>query len=397
MQCGSPCIPGKSIRKRYEDILMKPYTYIIAARRSQAPSMQYFFALSQVLVERGHQVIIIVDGQRHDVENHQVNPAIYTWPSIQPTHWRDALFLYKLVRKFHPDALIANFNNVNIMLLVGWLSGVPVRVAWYRSLLNANLINIPKINWITSFLIWRRQLVYKLATHLIANSFAAREDVIKEYHVPARRAYVIHNSMADPLPSLRNSEKDRNLLVCVGRITLSKGQDILIRAVSLLRSSFPDLKVELIGKITQEGYQQSVQDLARQLGVAEICIFTGALSHGEVLERMSHAWVTLFPTRSEAFGLVNIESMAVGTPVIASKVGGIPEVIRDKVDGFLVPPEDPDHLAEAIRTLLRDDHLHEQMSLSCRQRFLELFERDKVINDQADWFIGLVSDANKVQ
>jgi glycosyltransferase involved in cell wall biosynthesis len=80
-----------------------------------------------------------------------------------------------------------------------------------------------------------------------------------------------------------------------------------------------------------------------------------------------------------------VESLAVGTPVVASSVGGIPEVVRDGVDGFLVPPDDPAALAAKVKLLLSDVELRRKMSLNARERFLSTFEQGKVVEEQADW------------
>lgn len=375
---------------------MEQHTYIVATRSAQTPSMQYFFDLAQGLVEKGQRVIILVSDQRHDIEDHLANPAIYTWPSKNPTGWRDAIYFYHLVRKHHPDVLIANFNSVNIFLVEGWLLGVRVRLAWYRTILSANLMNLSNHKLKASFQRLRRKLVYCFATKIIANSEAAREDLVREYGVHKRRTHVIHNSMSAPDISCNGISKDKNLLVCVSRFMPSKGQDVLVQAVAYLKEKNPRLRVEFIGKVHREDkFASKVQDLALKLEVAANCFFIGAIPHNEVLEHMARAWITIFPTRSEAFGLVNIESMSVGTPVIASRVGGIPEVIRDGVDGILVPPDDPKAIAEAVQRLLADDDLHKQMSNSCHQRFLEVFDRRKVIAVQADWFINLASGEKK--
>jgi glycosyltransferase involved in cell wall biosynthesis len=139
----------------------------------------------------------------------------------------------------------------------------------------------------------------------------------------------------------------------------------------------------LIGEGQLEGeYRQLVADL----GLTERVTFRGAVPNDEVLRSMAASAVTVVPSRSEAFGLVNIESFAVKTPVIASAVGGIPEIIRDGVDGFLVPPDDPKALAEKLRRLLSDRALCEQMGENARQRFLEKFEQTNNVEQQVRWF-----------
>ena len=128
------------------------------------------------------------------------------------------------------------------------------------------------------------------------------------------------------------------------------------------------------------------QTLADELGVGDICHFRGAIPHAEVLENMAAAAITIVPSKDEAFGYVNIESMAVGTPVIASRVGGIPEIIRDGEDGFLIPPDDSSALAARIKTLLVDDRLRAKMGQNARNHFLACFELSRSIEQHARYF-----------
>lgn len=106
---------------------------------------------------------------------------------------------------------------------------------------------------------------------------------------------------------------------------------------------------------------------------------------------MATASVCVVPSRSEAFGRVNIEAMAAGTPVVASGVGGIPEIVRDGQDGFLVPPDNPQALADKLRLILSDPALRAAMGQSARQRFLDCFEQQANVARQADWFEALVA------
>ena len=78
-----------------------------------------------------------------------------------------------------------------------------------------------------------------------------------------------------------------------------------------------------------------------------------------------------------------------GTPVIASKVGGIPEVVRDGVDGYLVPPDDPETLVGTLVKLLGNPALRELLGRNGRQRFLESYELSKVVIGQTDWLESL--------
>ena len=297
------------------------------------------------LAERGHKVVILVHPPRPLLENHDANPSVYCWPSSRPNRLRDAHFLYSLIRKFRPDCLIANFAAINIMMLVGWLLNVPYRLAWEHTLSTQRAMDSGpgwKLYWLR-FLQFRRRYVYKAATHNVVNSVATAEDVQRVFGVPSHKCRIFYYSVEDPLESLDLSRivKRKSLLVCAGRLHPSKGQDILIRAVALLRHSIPDIRVEFVGDGPS---RNSHLKLVHELGVDDHCTFLGNVPHKEVLMKMAEATATVTPSRSEAFGLVNVESLAVSTPVIASSVGGIVEIIRDNVDGFLSPPNDSNTL-----------------------------------------------------
>jgi glycosyltransferase involved in cell wall biosynthesis len=241
----------------------------------------------------------------------------------------------------------------------------------------------------------RKRLVYSMATHIFANSEAAREDVQSVFGVPKRKCRVFHNAIADPLAckELVNTPRAEKRLVCVGRLFPTKGQDILIRAVALAKDRLPGLSVEFVGDGPFRGvYMQ----LAHDLGTDENCTFVGSVPREQVLARMAAGTVTVVPSRSEAFGWVNIESLSVGTPVLASNVGGIVEIIRDGVDGFLVPPEDPGALAERLLTMLGDPDLRQTMSRNARERFLAQFELSKMARNQAAWLEDIMEPNGQV-
>src|SRR5205807_10312646 len=138
----------------------------------------------------------------------------------------------------------------------------------------------------------------------------------------------------------------------LGALLPAKGQEDLLRAAALIGDL--DFTLELIG---DGPTRPRLERAAEELGLAGRCTFAGARPNREVLPRVAAAAIAVVPSRAEAFGLVNIEAMAVATPVVATRVGGIPEIIRDGVDGFLVPPGDPPAIAARLRQLLTDPGL----------------------------------------
>lgn len=348
----------------------------------------HYKALGRELAARGHRVIFLVGERRTKIEDHAANPAVYIWPSRRPTRPADFRFMSRLIGEFRPDALIASFGAVNVMMTAGWLSRVPVRVAWYCTVSEAIDEETELSDARLGLLRWRKGLIYRLATHIAAVSEAADRDVQAVFGVPDEKTFVWRRPLADPLARISPGPRDEQLLVCAGRLLTIKGQDVLLRALPELAERFPRLRVEFLG----DGPERAAYErLAAELGVADRVCFTGAIDNRIVLERMAAAALVVAPSRSEALGMVNVEALAVGTPVVASAVGGIGEIVRDGVDGFLVPVGDVSTLSERIGRLLGDRGVWAIFSAQARQGFTDRFEMQTNIGRQADWYEDLIA------
>lgn len=369
---------------------MKKNCFFIGAPVGPGSVAAYFAALGAELARRGHEVKIITHSFESNGQVSERNPATLVWPSPRPTRLADALFLARLIRRHRPDCLIANFAAVNWMCLAGWLYGVRHRLAFYHTLRSQMQADAPaNPNGLSRFSLLRKRLVYKTATGVAGISRAALLDAQNTYGVPARKCTLWRYSMPDPAGQcgLKAAAEREDLVVCVGRLHPSKGQDVLISALALLSGPTAMTRVEFLGGGPM---LESLRQRAEQQGVADRCRFVGLVSPDEVLARMSRAKVTIVPSRREAFGLVNIESLSVGTPVIASAVDGIREIIRDGEDGYLVPPDDPAALAEKLSRVLQDHALRERLGRNARQHFLAEYENSRVVGGQADWLESLV-------
>jgi glycosyltransferase involved in cell wall biosynthesis len=374
---------------------MKKGCYFIGAPGGSGAVTSHFAALGQELAARGNEVKIISHSADVNGELREQNPVTLVWPSPRPTRFADALFLARLIRRHRPDCLIANFAAVNWMCLVGWFYRVTCRIAFYHTLSSQiesdEQVSRGRLKGIT-FL--RKRLVYQTATCVAGISQAALLDVRNTYGVPARKCTLWRFSMSDPARRfhLQPPADREDLVVCAGRLYPSKGQDVLISALGLGQGPLASSKVEFLGVGPM---LDRLRQMAEQKGVASRCRFVGDVSPGEVLARMSRAKVTVVPSRHEAFGVVNLESMSVGTPVIASRVDGIQEIVRDGVDGYLVPPGDPTALSEKLARVLQDQALRERLGLNARQHFLEEYENTLVVRRQADWLEQLVESGGR--
>jgi D-inositol-3-phosphate glycosyltransferase len=164
---------------------------------------------------------------------------------------------------------------------------------------------------------------------------------------------------------------ERCVILFVGRIEPLKGIDTLLRAIALLAPDMPcwqdELAVIIIGGAPGAGIEKVNAELDRlerlraELGIEELVTFQGAKDQDTLVYYYAAAQMVVMPSQYESFGMVALEAMACGTPVVASKVGGLAYNVRDGQTGFLVPGGDAETLASRIRLLLQDHALRRQL------------------------------------
>jgi starch synthase len=259
---------------------------------------------------------------------------------------------------------------------------------------------------------WLEKTAYQNADGVIAVSAAMQRDVQELYGVPAAKVRIIYNGIdveqyrPTPAPEvLRRYGIDpaKPYVLFVGRITHQKGILHLLRAAADFKEGVPlvlcasDPDTEALGRETA----RKIQELRDQSG-REIIWISKFVPREEVIPIYSRAAVFVCPSIYEPFGIINLEAMACGTPVVASAVGGIKEVVVDGETGFLVPLdlgriEEPRgarefarDLAGAVNRLLADEDLRRQMGLAARQRVEELFSWTSIARQTLDFYQELV-------
>lgn len=203
----------------------------------------------------------------------------------------------------------------------------------------------------------------------IAVSEAVRADMVAAGY-PGNAIRVVPNGVdttairplaAAPRAALRGrmgiAEGDL-LVVGAGVLRPLKGQDVALRAVARSVRDHPRLRLVLLGDGPSRG---EFEALAAALGIADRVRFAGLVVDGAT-DMIAAADVFVHPSRNEAYGIAIAEAMAAGVPVVATRVGGVPEVVRDGETGALVPPDDPEALAAALGAMLADAGLRERFA-----------------------------------
>ncbi len=155
------------------------------------------------------------------------------------------------------------------------------------------------------------------------------------------------------------------VVACVGRIEPGKGQHVLLEALGMLRERGLSLHGVFAGAVFDEGYRRQLEARTRALALTDRVRFSGFLDEPQRL--MACSDVVVLTTFEETFGLVLVEAMQAGTPVVGTAAGGVPEIICDGDTGLLVPPGDPGALADALQRLFEDVNLRTRMAAQARR------------------------------
>lgn len=174
-------------------------------------------------------------------------------------------------------------------------------------------------------------------------------------------------------------------VLLAGRGVPDKGLHIAVEAVALLARRGLRVELHLLGTFPSRAYEQEIIALAAARGVAEQIVYRGYVPPAEMpgeYERHACTWVPSL--REEAFGLVSAESQAVGTPVVVSRLGGLPETLQEGVTGFVVAPGEAEALAEATEGLLGNRDRWRAMSEAGRQFARERFRASRMVRQVED-------------
>ncbi|MBL7068436.1 MAG: lipopolysaccharide heptosyltransferase II [Candidatus Omnitrophica bacterium] len=181
----------------------------------------------------------------------------------------------------------------------------------------------------------------------------------------------------------------------ISRLTPIKGHIYLIKALSVVSRMVPKLKLLIVGEPSpgKEGYKRELELLVRRLGLSQVVEFTGWKE--DIPEVMSQLDLLVLPSvTQEAFGRVIIEAQACGVPVVATRIGGIVDLIEDGVNGLLVTPEDIQALTESMLKIYKDPESAQRLAVEARRNVEEKFSLDKMAQRTVDLYKETIESRN---
>jgi len=342
----------------------------IASGSRISGAITYCLGLTRELVTRGHRVTLVCKpgawiGQQVETLGIEViHSDLCRW------RWRELRRIANLARQRQIDVLqthVASAHNFGAALRL--LFGIPcVATAQAR----------------------RIQLHWRMHDFVIACSEATRRFHRFANLVPGSRIVTAPNFI-DPAPYLSVTPEQRAatraalgvgahvpLIGLVGKLSPRKGQIDLVRALPGVLREHPRAVAVFIGDVNvHRDYIDEIKALSRQSNVDRSLLWTG--TRRDIPQLLAALDVVAQPSLDEEMPLAILEAMAAGKPVVAARVGGVPECIVPGVSGVLIPPRRPDRLADELSQLLGDRERREALGAAARRRVLECFSSQAVV------------------
>lgn len=264
--------------------------------------------------------------------------------------------LGRLLREIDPDVIhlngVASIQFLLLPFLSAGRSAVLLQLhqglfAWGETPDSLLVRLLCRANWVISVAAAALAQARKLVPEIEAHSSVLRNAVRPPDRTPS------------PLPFAPPR------LLCLGRLNRQKGFDLALRAVAALAGRFPDVQVVIAG----DGDERApLEALAQSLGIADRCDWRGWVSPGDVAGTIDEATIVVLSSRYEGLPLVALETAWMARPAVATRVGGMAEVVRDGETGVLVEPENVDDLAAGIARLLERPEEARRMGMAARAR-----------------------------
>ena len=269
------------------------------------------------------------------------------------------------------------FDPSVVGLIAGRLSGTPVRVVTRHYSDYHTRIDRP-------LHVGLDRLCTRLSHRVIAVSQHTADHLVRREGAPPEKIRVVLNGIDFDRVCISLSGPDRiraelglggrRVILMAARLHPEKGYEHLIRAVPAVAARVPALTVLVAGT---GPFEERYRTLAAEHGCADSIRFLGF--RRDLPDLMAACDVLVLPSMAEAFGLVAAEALYLGVPVVASRVGGIPEIVDDGLDGLLVPPGDESELANALVRVLTDPELHRRLAGAGREKIAARFSFDAMV------------------
>lgn len=319
------------------------------------------YNIAKHLAKRGHEVHVIASGSR-GLPKEAVEDNFYvhrvSYPKIRSLgilyFWLKTPFY---IKKVNPDIIQCESTQM----------GLP-------AFLYKKFFKTPYIVWGQGsdiYLNWKfKKLIHKLVFDNADKVIGMSGDMKKKIQENYKKDVLVLPSginlenfeglSKETARSKLKIDLNEKIIIFVGLLHHDKGLKYLIRAFKTIKDKMPETRLILVGDGKD---RQKLKRLVKKNNLEKQVNFTGDILNNKIPEYMIASDIFVLPSLSEGLGIVNLEAMASGLPIVATRVGGIPEIIEDGENGFLVEPKNSKQLAEKILCLLSNDELRKHIFL----------------------------------
>ena len=351
----------------------------------------YLKALSKGMMERNHTVWLMTaadDGNRKIIKDFtSYGIRVVTIPNSRNrliTVWRFIKNLFQFLKENSIDVIHSHHRLVNLAgIIVSKMIDVPHLLTLHVFKDDHKLLlKRWKNEWLTV-------PSHALKNHLVRH-YGFKEDHVEVIHNVIKADFDVDEKQKASIKKKMFDDSGKFYVSYVGRISHAKGVDILVESIPLVKEHHPEVEFRIFGTGDE---LPKLKRRCRKLGLESGRIFRGTTHY--VNEILSLTDLCVIPSRSESFCLFALECMRAGKPVIASRAGGIPEVIIDGETGLLVEPEDPEALARSIIKIYENRNLGQLLGRNGYQRFKEAFPLEQFYNAYESKYQYLTSVVSK--
>lgn len=307
----------------------------------------FFHELSVKLTQDAHEVVCF--SWKNSASNRVIDgvQVIVKKKEGYITNYRN---VFNIIKKVRPDVILSNFSYVNPALLFGRLFRVKKSIVWFHSLNDQTKATMTNVIIKSSFL--------KLSDLIIANSHHTKNELHHAFKVPKLKIKTIPFwcSIEQEVDDFKETAKDKSILKigCPGRLVEHKNQKVVLEALAYFSKNNYEFHIAGNGE-----YHKTLQEQSKQLGIENNVVFRGHLTATEMIVFYKDMDLIVLPSLSEAFGLVFIEAISLGTPVIVSSQFGALTFIENKKDleNITFNPKSSDELIAKLEPYFNSDGL----------------------------------------
>lgn len=368
----------------------------------------YTYEMAHGLARAGHRVSVIArSADREQVSNdhgvivHRVAPAPRwdrlrglwrlnkIWPGFA---WAAMLRLREIHRHSPIDILEAGENRADSFFSHFLRNGPPSVVRLHTAWKLVDMINRVQPDAKKRFIYWQEKRVIATADLVTSPSNGMVHLTDSWISLKGKSVHVVPNPVDTHTFAPGHGIRASREVLFAGRLELRKGANTLVAALPLILKECPDATFRFVGAdgIDEQGrsWRERLKESVAPPQLGQLC-FEQAARH-ETIQLYQHSSVCVLPSIWENFPYVLLEAMSCGAPVVATRVGGIPEIVADGDSGVLVPPDDPAAFAGAVVSLLRDGAAREKMGHNARHRVQTAFDTNVVVPRMVDVYRSLL-------